>query len=458
MGFALSGVATGMDTSAIVSQLMYLEAAPQRQLQTKSADTGQKITALQGMNSRLSSVIDSAKKIAEADTLQNTKASASSESVSVTSSKTAEPASLRFTVDKLATGQTSAITHEGVTFPLTPPNLSITVGTEIVNLSPQSGTMEEVAKAINDAKELGLSAVMVKVGAGDQYILQVTGKPGADNAFNIAQVDADGNELAVLASADTANVKAQDAQITLTDLGTSVTSKSNTFEGLMPGVDVTVSKVTKVDEEPVTVSVKEDTSEPAKTAKAMVDALNVVFNEIGSRTKSTTTTEGGRSVVKPGILGGDATTRALQSALANAASYPITLEGEAHAKSPAEYGIELQRDGTFKFDEAKFAEALKKDPNGTNEFMTKLASRVEETAKAYGDPKEGIFAQRIKTEEFNRKGIEDQIANWDTRLDRRQSMLQAQFAAMEKAIAGMNSQQQWLAGQLAGLPSWNQGG
>ena len=450
MSFALSGVATGMNTSAIVDQLMYLEAAPQRQLQSKSADVGERIKAFQGLNARLSSVIDAAKKINGSDALAATKATSSDQSVTVTSSKTADPASLQFRVDALASRQTNAITSDQLGKLAIPPNMSITVGNEIVTLNPASGSMEDVAQAINDAKELGLSAVMVKVGAGDQYVLQVTGKPGAENAFSISGVtNPNSGKSDVLADASTAATKAQDAQITLTELGRTVTSSSNTFEGLMPGVDVTVSKLTAAGDAPVTIGVAADTEEPSKTAKALVDTLNVVFTELGSRTAAATKVVDGRSVVTPGLLGGDSTSRALQSALASAASYPVD------GKSPSQFGVVLGRDGKFTFDEAKFAEALKNDPEGTNVFMTKLASRVQETAESYGDPKAGLLSQRIKSEETNRRYIDDQVARWDTRLESRQAMLQRQFSAMETAIAGMNSQQQWLAGQLAGLPTWS---
>jgi len=43
----------------------------------------------------------------------------------------------------------------------------------------------------------------------------------------------------------------------------------------------------------------------------------------------------------------------------------------------------------------------------------------------------------------------------DDQLKLKQDRLQAQFAAMETALSAAQSQQAWLQGQLAGLPSWS---
>ena len=49
------------------------------------------------------------------------------------------------------------------------------------------------------------------------------------------------------------------------------------------------------------------------------------------------------------------------------------------------------------------------------------------------------------------KGLNEQVSQWDVRLDLRRSALQKQFAGLEVALGKMQQQSSWLAGQLAGL-------
>ena len=49
------------------------------------------------------------------------------------------------------------------------------------------------------------------------------------------------------------------------------------------------------------------------------------------------------------------------------------------------------------------------------------------------------------------KGLNDQVSEWDIRLELRKSALQKQFSGLEVALGKMQQQSSWLAGQLAGL-------
>jgi flagellar hook-associated protein 2 len=57
--------------------------------------------------------------------------------------------------------------------------------------------------------------------------------------------------------------------------------------------------------------------------------------------------------------------------------------------------------------------------------------------------------QRVQT------SITDQIASWDNRLALRETALRRQFSAMEAALGQAKNQSTWLAGQIAGLPTYS---
>jgi flagellar hook-associated protein 2 len=51
--------------------------------------------------------------------------------------------------------------------------------------------------------------------------------------------------------------------------------------------------------------------------------------------------------------------------------------------------------------------------------------------------------------------LNDDIDNWDARLDVRRAALERQFSALEVALGTLQNQGSWLAGQLSGLPKWS---
>jgi flagellar hook-associated protein 2 len=48
--------------------------------------------------------------------------------------------------------------------------------------------------------------------------------------------------------------------------------------------------------------------------------------------------------------------------------------------------------------------------------------------------------------------MEDDIADWDVRLEQRRTMLERQYGALEVALGKMQNQASWLAGQINSLP------
>ncbi|HKO33698.1 MAG TPA: flagellar filament capping protein FliD, partial [Candidatus Limnocylindria bacterium] len=68
-------------------------------------------------------------------------------------------------------------------------------------------------------------------------------------------------------------------------------------------------------------------------------------------------------------------------------------------------------------------------------------------AKARQGTLQGLIQQRNAAI----KGLNDQVAAWDVRLESRKTTLQRQFSNLEVALGKMQQQSSWLAGQLASL-------
>lgn len=463
----IDGIVSGLDTTTLINQLMQAEAAPQTLLKSKQTGAKSFVSALQALNTKVASLAENATKVAKADSWNAFAATSSTTSVTAKAGATAQVGSVSFTVDAVAKAQVSvsnATLDDSSLVAGIPPAVTVRGGDgTLVTVQPTSGSLQDIAKAINDAADAGIKATVVRVSGGENptYRLQFTGTTtGTDGSFAVyagdkAAVEAalaagdGGVSLAAMRLDKTSVTAASDAQITLWE-GTAAeqvfTQSSNTFSGLLTGVDVTVSKVTAADEDPVTVSVARDTEALKKLASGLVGALGVVLSEISSRTAVTTTTESdGTTKVTGGLFTGDSAVRAVQQQLVEAASYPVD------DISPSTVGFKLGKDGTFTFDEAAFTAALAEDPAKVQTVISGLADRVATVAKNTSDKYEGSLTLKIQGQERLVKDMGTQIEDWDRRLTVRKESLQRTYAALEVTLSNMKSQSSWLASQLSSL-------
>src|SRR5690606_21044469 len=154
-------------------------------LKQKSSAASSLVSALQGLNSRVSSLATAAKKVADAGSWAVTKASSSSDAITVSSSADAKPGSVDFSVTHLASGQVSLLKPTDL-----PSTFTIVVGGTSHEITPSSAHADDIAAAVNElTAETGVSATRVRTGVDKDgnatYQLQLTGRSGAGNAFSV---------------------------------------------------------------------------------------------------------------------------------------------------------------------------------------------------------------------------------------------------------------------------------
>lgn len=456
-GMAIDGLVSGLKTTDLINNLMSIESGPQTLLKAKQSTAQDISTALQGINTRLRSVSAAAEKAATAANWTSFKATSSSSSVAASTTTAATGGSITFAVDAVANRQvslTAAVPDGAGLTSNNPPTLTIKKANgSLVTFTAASNSLTDIASAIAGSGA-GVSATAVRVNSGSpaSYRLQFTaGTTGTDGAFEVYVGDGAAVTGMTAPRLDTAvATTATNAQITLwkgTGYEQAFTQSSNTFTGLMTGVDVTVSKATATGET-VTVDVATDATQVSNLAKNLVGTLSLVMADIDSRTATTTTVKSdGTTGIKGGLLTGDTSTSQFRSQLMQAATYPV------NGVSPSSVGIILGKDGSVTFDADKFATSLKKDPEGTATFVKTLAQRMQVAADAISDPYEGALTSRIKSQDSLVKQYTTQIADWDIRLDLRRSTLQSTYSALEVKLQSLNSQSSWLSSQLANLPT-----
>jgi flagellar hook-associated protein 2 len=450
---AVDGLISGLDTTSLINQLMTLEAGPQTLLKAKVTTSNTLVTALQALNTSVASLATLAAKSATTESLDVYAATSSSSTVTTSAANTATSGSLDIVVDQLAQSQ-AGVTAAMTVASTTDYTLVTSDGTQ-TTITAASTDLDDVVTAINDAAA-GITATKIASGtntAGEtQYRLQITGaETGADGAFALhagtAAMVADGTSKNVLTDPGAAMLRtAQDASVTLwagTSASQIITSSTNTFADLLPGVAVTVSAVSTA---PVTVSVDRDDAAVSTIAKNLVDSLNTLFAQISTKSAVVSSTDGsGAAVVSGGIFSGDSTVRDVKQLIVNAASYPVA------GRSPSEIGISITKTGTLEYDPDKFATAMADDPEFVKSVLAEISSRVAEAAANSSNKDDGLLTSRITGQQSLVKDLGSQIDNWDLRLNSRRSTLERTYSALEVQLSNMNAQSAWLTAQVESL-------
>jgi flagellar hook-associated protein 2 len=461
MSLAIDGLVSGLDTTSLITSLMTIEQQPQILLKGKVTTTQSFISSLQTINGQIQNLATKASAAAPTNSLNLFTASSSSSAATATATVSAAPGSISFTVGSTATAQVGVTAAMGA-WPSnadgsTAPAITLVAadGTK-TSVTAKSTSLDDVVSAINGSTA-GVKALKVAAGkAADgtqQFRLQLTSATtGAAGAFSVYQgtaADVDAGTATNMLTAPGAGIvrSATDASLTLwagTTAEQTITSRSNTFTDLLPGLNVTVAAPST---DPVTVTVARDTSGAAAVANGLVTQLNAITSYYATATAVTSSTDAttGATTTTSGTLTGDGTTRDAVQQLTTAMSTPV------NGKSPSSIGISIQKDGSFTFDQDVFSAALAADPSGVQAMLSGIAKNVGDTATAVSDKYNGSLTTAITGQQSVVTDLSKQISDWDDRLAARKASLQAVYTNLETSLSTLKSQSSWLTSALSGL-------
>jgi flagellar capping protein FliD len=453
MSMSVDGLVSGMDTTSIISGLMQTEAAPQTALKSRLSTTKTAASAYRTVNTTYAAVRTAAEALQKVEIWGSAKATSNSTGVTATATGTnPAPGSLTFTVQSLASAHglvnqnatwTSTTAAYGASSIEVFDKAGVSKGTITIG---GTGTLTDAAAAINADTTHGLTASVVQVRAGSSplYALQINAKTtGAASEFTLGGAGTFG-----------ITSQASDAELKIGTPGAagaySVYSSTNTFDSVMPGATMTVSKADPAT--PVTVTIAKDPDAIATKMQALVDAVNSALKTTRDYTSSAT---GSTAALK-----GDYALTSLVSRLLTGVAGAVGKDG-----SPAKIGLETNRDGSIKFTKSTFVDALKTDPAmvqrmvdgspaaGTTAAVPGIADRLFDIAKAASDSTTGSIVALANGQDSVAKDLQTRIEAWDLRLAKRKETLTRQFTAMETALSSLKNQSNWLAGQISSLPT-----
>jgi flagellar hook-associated protein 2 len=472
-----TGLASGIDYSTMISQLMQIEAQPQVLLTKQLSATRDDAAAYREINTAFAAMGSAAEALTKPATWGAAKATSSDSAVTATATSSATPGSLTFTVDRLAAAHSVMATRTwtnstddfglGSKLTIKSTDGNTTFGTIAITSSDSgAASLDDAVAAINKSG-LGLTAAAIKTSSG--YALQVTSTAtGATKAFQVqSDTDATGSSYAVA-------TKGIDAQISFTNPSSTTpytsTSATNTFDGVLTGTSFTVGKPGVT----ATITVATDPDAITSAVQSLVTAANGLLQKIYDNTDSTI---GSKARLKGNwsmnSMAGQVLT-AVSSAVGG--TVPAGATSAIGGTSAGAAGLQLTNDGLLDFKAATFRTKLAADPSlvqklfggstgvGTDNIANTpddtvavdgIGARLKVLAERASDSVGGTLTQLANGQQARADDLQDQIDAWGLRLAARKATLTAQFNAMETALGKLQNQSSWLSSQLSSLPSWS---
>lgn len=437
-GISFSGLASGLDTSAIISSLVGVERIPLVRLTSQNNQLTSKGRIVDQLASALASLKTSAEGLAKAGEFLSYAGTVSNESAAkVTTSGDSVPGVYSVQVDSLARAQRTysdpmAAADTGLS--ASAQTLSLTIDGATTDIAiPANASLRDVATAINGSGAAASAGVLFD---GTQYRLQVVGRnTGADNAITFGDT---GLGLGLSTPANTVQA-ATDASLVVD--GFPVTSASNVLSDVLPGTTLELKEESTT---PFELRIAADPAGVKEKLKAFVTAYNAVSSIIS-----------GQSGVGKGAetLSGDSTVRAVEQGLSRLVSSPIPgLTGAGGATLQlGDLGIETQRDGSLTLDDAELDKALASDfgraasyfaGNGSTPGMGGL---LADLVDSYTNSTDGLLTTRKKGLTDVIASNSDKIADMEAYLETFEANLRQQFTLLESSMAELQSQQSYLA-------------
>lgn len=516
MPIRMTGLVSNMDTESIIASLMSVQRTKQTKIENKITKLEWKQEIWKDFNTKMYSFYsDSLSKFRLQSSFATKKVSSSDESVAtVTASNSAAEGTHSLKVSKLASSQ---FVTGGVAKPDN--SLAVSASTKLVDLgmtvgktiTVKSGTAAEgnvveksmtikegdtVAEFLNTLKSAGLSAsfdtsqqrfFISSKQSGTKNVFALTTdddskfdklglseiKPAEDGTINYS--DASGMSLI---QAKDAKYQYNGVDYTSSSNNLSINGLSITLKGLSKGADT----ATEDDDQPINLSVSNDTKAVYDMVKSFIKTYNSLLKEMNTnyyadssagyepltddekKAMSDSEVEKWEKKIKDSLLRRDDTLSSLITTMrsnltgsvkVNEKSYSLSSYGISTSSDYSEKGL-LHIDGdaddskTARNDDKLFA-ALEKDPDTVATVLSQLAGEL------YNELSKKMTSTSLRSTltVYNDKEMKKTLTNYKKELSTMEDKLQdmenryyKQFSAMETALAKMNSQSSSLAAML----------
>ncbi len=374
------GLATGLPTDDIVTQLMEIERLPLDRLEAKKSSESLKLQAYGQLKSRLEDLRSAAGDLNITSEVRTSSIEVSSDAAFSAVSSGAGTGSYDIAVAQLAQVQKSVSAGVASQSDSLFGSGTITLGDEVITIDDSNNSLIGMAEEINAISgDTGVRASIINDGGEDTpYRLVLTGQDATTSftpEFDLA--DSEATEI----SFDLSQVRVAQQAIAYVD-GIEVVSDSNTLTGVISGVTLTLNETnTQIsagtpedgvdsfnwDNPPVyetsQMTVAPDTEALKEKITTFVDSYNEImdwisagYDEFGASATTDEEVEAGEEEVLSNLLRGDSTVYSVKRQMQSLLSTVIDNSGSLSSLS--QLGISTQKDGSINLDSETLDTAL----------------------------------------------------------------------------------------------------
>jgi flagellar hook-associated protein 2 len=444
------GLASGLDTTAIISQLIAVASLPMNHLQVEQAGVQAKQSALGSIQTALQSLSADAANLSSPTLFDTSQAVTSSNPalVAAASQTGAGIGGYEVNVTQLANSAQRTFTFASPASADT-----ITIDGHTTSIAAGASIQDFVNAINNDA-----SATVYAAATGGSNVV-LSSRSSGDTGTNFIQVADPGSAL----SEQTSLAKqGRDAQFTVD--GVAGTSSSNTVTNAIAGVSLTLGGLTTSG--PVTVNV----APPAPSATNISTAINQFVTDYNSTIAQIQTQLAQTPVSNPqnatdaaqGTLYGDRELSGLltnlrqmmytpgsglPTGLAALSDLGITTGAPAGSAGPSSSALS----GILTVNAATLTSSILANPAGVQKLLGSFSTAFEGLVNNESGPG-GVISQRVNDETSQSSQLGNQISVMQAALTQQQTALQAEYANLESALALSQSQESSLVSDIAQLP------
>ena len=444
-GIQIGGIASGMDTESIITQLMSIESAPRTRTARQQVTVQARQDALRQIDTKLTNLKLAAGDLRSASIWTPTQAISSGNESVLTARQVTGAAPGGYTVNVASLASADSRTYQW-----NAGGGSLTVDYKIDG-SAQSKTFDLTGMSLDDAvstinSDDGSPVWAVNVGGKLSLSRRDTGDH-ANWGF-----DASGPAI----GAQTASRDGANASYTVAGDATVYSSHTNVASDGLPGVEMTFKSTGT---STVTVSTPAAKSDDVATKlKAFVSAYNDAVDLVRSKlTEKRVVNPQNDDDAKLGALFGDDTLDSVLTSMRQA----ISTAGLDSARRLGRIDRQrhLARRARTASSPSTRRPSTRRGPPARPPSRPSSARRTRRASpspsRAVLDPitraGDGLMDQRVSDADSELSYIKDSLATMDLRLQTKEDLLRKQFTAMEQAIAASQSASSSLAGQLAQL-------
>ncbi|MDX7890145.1 flagellar filament capping protein FliD [Aeromonas caviae] len=447
-----AGAGSGIDLESVISaSLNARKAQLQQPITTKKTNAQITLSGVGQLKSAIASYVTTLKDMAKTDAFNKRAVNITQDKdnpiLKVESKAGASNGQYNITVNKLATTSKFEGTFDSSTTALATEDgtLTFTAGDKKFNVEVKAGdSLQTIRKKINNnGDNFGLTANIINTADGKAKLVMDSGVSGAGKDLLITGSTAG---VSSFASSLTKAQSASNAEITVD--GSVLSSDTNTFDGTIMGLKVTVLRDSDKDTDGNAKSNKVDVTTDKDGIKSMIKSFIDGYNTLVSKADGLgkrNSIVAGESQDDGGALAGDSVTRSVINQMSSILITPS--ENSNVFDTIFQLGIKMDNKGVLSLDSEKFDEALDKNFEqvvaifgGEKGVAGQLATSLEDYSKTGG-----LLAQREDSLNTDLRALAQKESDASAQLVKYEASLRARYGGLDTLLAKMNQSASYLS-------------